>query len=184
MKIEYKGKVTEEREKQQIWEILCECDQEFYPPLSARNSSAQKNLKNDTAGEEDNVNGQPPTVYYDEMIRQEFILAYADDGKVAGFMTFKKNYCCDALQEFGTSLYITTICVKKSLRRHHVMSRLYDCMESTATAACGCPRISTRTWSGTKGHMEGLRPRGYRILEVLKDDRGPGVDTIYYGFVS
>ena len=79
MKIEYKGKVTEEREKQQIWEILCECDQEFYPPLSARNSSAQKNLKNDTAGEEDNVNGQPPTVYYDEMIRQEFILAYADD---------------------------------------------------------------------------------------------------------
>ena len=141
-------------------------------------------MKNDTAGEEDNVNGQPPTVYYDEMIRQEFILAYADDGKVAGFMTFKKNYCCDALQEFGTSLYITTICVKKSLRRHHVMSRLYDCMESTATAACGCPRISTRTWSGNKAHMEGLRHRGYRILGVLKDDRGPGVDTIYYGFVS
>ena len=184
MKIEYKGKVTEEREKQQIWEILCECDQEFYPPLSARNSSAQKNLKNDTAGEEDNVNGQPPTVYYDEMIRQEFILAYADDGKVAGFMTFKKNYCCDALQEFGTSLYITTICVKKSLRRHHVSSRPYDYMVSTATAACGCPRISTRTWSGNKAHMEGLRHRGYRILEVLKDDRGPGVDTIYYGFVS
>lgn len=182
MRTKYVGKITDEKEKQQIWELLCECDQEFWPPLSARNSSVQKDLRSGAVEEEqtgDTV--QKPTVYFDEMISQEFILACDEEGKVAGFMTFKKDYTCDALKDFGTSLYITTICVKKNLRRQHIMSGLYDCMETTAAAACGCSRISTRTWSENEAHMKGLQHRGYRLLAVLKDDRGPGIDTVYYG---
>lgn len=125
--------------------------------------------------------GAEPTVYFDEMIGQEFILAFDEEENTAGFMTFKKDYTCDALRDFGTSLYITTICVKKELRKQHIMSGLYDCMEKTAAKACGCPRISTRTWSENEAHMKGLQHRGYRLLAVLKDDRGPGIDTVYYG---
>ena len=182
MRTEYVGKVTDEKEKQQIWELLCECDQEFWPPLSARNSSVQKDLRGGAPAEEQTGGTvQKPTVYFDEMIGQEFILAFDEDGNVAGFMTFKKDYTCDALRDFGTSLYITTICVKKELRRQHIMSGLYDCMETTAAKACSCPRISTRTWSENEAHMKGLQHRGYRLLAVLKDDRGPGIDTVYYG---
>lgn len=182
MRTEYVGKVTDEKEKQQIWELLCECDQEFWPPLSARNSSVQKDLRGGAPAEEQTGGTvQKPTVYFDEMIGQEFILAFDEDGNVAGFMTFKKDYTCDALRDFGTSLYITTICVKKELRRQHIMSGLYDCMETTAAKACGCPRISTRTWSENEAHMKGLQHRGYRLLAVLKDDRGPRIDTVYYG---
>lgn len=182
MRIEYAGSVTEEKEKRQIWEILCECDREFWPPLSARNSSTQKELKGSAAAE-DRPDGteQKPTVYFDEMINQEFILAYDAEGNVTGFMTFRKDYTCGALEDFGASLYITTICVKKELRRQHVMSGLYGCMETEAAAKCGCPRISTRTWSENEAHMRGLEKRGYRLLATLKDDRGPGIDTVYYG---
>lgn len=175
MRIEYRGKVTEEKEKEEIWDILCECDSEFYPPLSARNSSVQKDLKSGGAG------GEKPTVYFEEMIRQEFILAFCDSGEMAGYMTFKKSYTCDALAEFGESLYITTICVKKKYRRQHIMDALYDCMETEVSAACGCPRISTRTWSQNEAHMNGLIRRGYCLISRLPDDRGPGVDTVYYG---
>lgn len=175
MRIEYRGKVVDEKEKNEIWDILCECDEEFYPPLSARNSSVQKDLKSGGSA------GEKPTVYFKEMIGQEFILAIDDNGGIAGYMTFKKGYTCDALAEFGESLYITTICVRKSFRRQHIMKALYECMETEVCTACGCPRISTRTWAQNEAHMNGLVQRGYQLISRLPDDRGPGVDTVYYG---
>ena len=179
MKIEYRGIVTDEKEKKQIWDILCECDREFYPPLSARNSSVQKDLRTEESSDRDQI--VKPTVYFDEMIQQYFILAFDDAGKMTGYMTFKKDYICDALQNFGKSLYITTICVKKDCRRQHVMNSLYECMETEAAKICSCPRISTRTWSENEAHMRGMEQRGYDLLCRLENDRGPGIDTVYYG---
>ncbi|MCU6763685.1 Uncharacterised protein [uncultured Roseburia sp.] len=181
MKIEYKGTALNEQEREQVWEILCQCDDEFYPPLSARNSSAQKQLK--AAPGETMIKSGQPTVYFEEMIKQQFLLAYDDTGCVIGFMTFKTDYICEALEDFGTSLYITTICVRKHCRGQSVMGKLYDYMEAEGTKICNCPRVSTRTWSLNGAHMNGLARRGYEKLVVLKDDRGPGVDTIYYGHV-
>lgn len=180
MRIEYKGTELNEVEKSQIWEILCQCDEDFYPPLSARNSSSQKQLKEED-GSSMEKNGEP-TVYFEEMIRQDFILAYADNGKVVGFMTFKKDYICEALEPFGASLYITTICVRNECRGQHTMDALYDHMENEVTSECGCEKVSTRTWSLNTAHLHELRRRGYSEIAVLKDDRGEGVGTIYFGF--
>lgn len=179
MRVEYKGTLLTDTDKSQIWEILCQCDEEFYPPLSARNSSSQKQLKG-TDGSSMKKNGEP-IVYYEEMIQQNFVLAYEDDGQVSGFMTFKRDYICEALEPFGKSLYITTICVRKECRRKHVMDALYDHMEGEVTRACGCDRISTRTWSLNTGHLHELALRGYDTVAVLKDDRGEGIDTVYFG---
>jgi len=173
---EYKGKNLTVQEKEMVWDILCQCDGEFYPRLSARNSSSQKNLK-DTG----TVQGEEkPTVYYEEMIKQDFVLAYEEE-QVVGFMTFKQNYECEALSGFGTSLYITTVCVRKELRGRGIMKALYRTMEEEVTKACGCNRISTRTWSLNEAQIHELSKRGYEKLCVLKDDRGPGVDTVYFG---
>ncbi|MCD8150247.1 MAG: GNAT family N-acetyltransferase [Clostridiales bacterium] len=180
MRIEYKGNMLNETEKSQIWEILCQCDEDFYPPLSARNSSSQKQLKG-ADGSSMKKNGEP-IVYYEEMIRQNFVLAYADDGKVVGFMTFKKDYICEALENFGTSLYITTICVRSECRGQHIMDALYHHMENEVTRECGCEKVSTRTWSLNTAHLHELSRRGYDVVAVLKDDRGEGVDTVYFGF--
>lgn len=175
MRVEYKGNELSASDKDMVWEILCQCDGDFYPRLSARNSSSQKNLKDAEAssGEE------KPTVYYEEMIKQYFILAYEGD-EVVGFMTFKQNYECDALKEFGTSLYITTVCVKKEKRGRGIMKALYQVMEQEVTVACGCNRVSTRTWSLNDAQIHELSKRGYEKVSVLKDDRGPGVDTVYF----
>jgi len=176
MRAEYKGNQLSAVEKEMVWEILCQCDEDFYPPLSARNSSSQKNLKDTgTCSVE-----EKPTVYYEEMIQQYFILAYEED-EVVGFMTFKQDYECEALKEFGVSLYITTVCVKKEKRGRGIMKALYQVMEQEVSAACGCKRISTRTWSLNDAQIHELSKRGYDKLCVLKDDRGPGVDTVYFG---
>lgn len=179
MRVEYKGTLLSEREKEEIWEILCQCDDEFYPPLSARNSSSQKQLKSEDGSSMDKT--QKPTAYFAEMIQQDFLLAYDEGERVVGFMTFKKDYICEALESFGKSLYITTICVREECRGQNILGRLYEYMEKEAAKQCGCQRVSTRTWSLNTAHLHGLARRGYETLAVLKDDRGPGVDTIYFG---
>ena len=178
MIVEYKGNELSEKDREMVWDILCECDEEFYPKLSARNSSSQKNLK-DTG-----VSGtaEMPIVYYEEMIQQDFLLAY-EDNEVVGFMTFKKNYECYALSSFGKSLYITTVCVNKKKRGQGIMKALYCAMEKEVTKICECNRISTRTWSLNTAQTHELSKRGYQTISVLENDRGPGVDTIYFGLV-
>jgi len=177
MEIKYKGCNLSEKEKEKVWEILCQCDKDFYPPLSTRNSSSQKNLSHiESAAEEQ------PTVYYAEMIQQEFILAYEDD-EVVGFMTFKQKYECEALTEFGTSLYITTVCVKKERRGHGIMKARYQIMEQEVSQVCDCNKVSTRTWSLNDAQIHELSKRGYKKLCILENHRGPGVDTVYFGIV-
>ena len=175
MAIIYKGTQLTEEDKAQIWEILCQCDDEFYPRLSLRESSSQKDLSGSGTGT------AKPVTYFEEMIRQDFILAYADTGEVAGFMTFKRNYTCEALEGFGESLYITTVCVRKELRGQGIMTALYSCMEHEVPGILGCRKLSTRTWSLNQAQLHALDKRGYRKLAALKDHRGPGVDTVYFG---
>ena len=45
----------------------------------------------------------------------------------------------------------------------------------------GHDAVSTRTWSLNHAQLHELAKRGYRQLALLKDDRGPGVDTVYFG---
>ena len=175
---EYRGKRLTQEEKDQIWEILCECDGEFYPKLSARESSSQKQLIVDEGGAAD----VKPVTYFKEMIGQEFLVA-KDGERITGFMTFKMDYICDALREFGISLYVTTVCVRHACRGQGIMKELYTCMETEVWPHYGCNRISTRTWSLNEAQLHELDARGWQRLAVLKNDRGNGVDTVYFGRV-
>lgn len=172
------GNNLTQAQKDQIWEILCECDKEFYPWLSARESSSQKQLIVDESAASQKL----PVTYFNEMIRQEFLLAQKD-GRLVGFMTFKTDYLCDALESFGRSLYVTTVCVRHNNRREGVMKALYDFLEQEIPALYHCNRLSTRTWSLNEAQLHELFKRGYTDLAVLKNDRGNGVDTIYFGKV-
>ena len=175
MRVLYKGHDLSGKEREAIWNILCQCDDEFYPRLSLRESSSQKDLNGGGTGT------ALPVTYFSEMIEQDFILAYGEAGEVTGFMTFKRDYICEALEDFGVSLYITTVCVRRELRGRGIMKALYRCMETEVPAACGCRRLSTRTWSLNEAQLHELVQRGYRQLALLKDHRGPGVDTVYFG---
>ena len=175
MTVVYREKTLTKQEKKQIWDILCQCDDEFYPKLSLRESSSQKSLTGSRAGT------ARPVSYFREMIKQDFILAYGEDQQIIGFMTFKRDYLCDALELFGVSLYVTTVCVRKERRKQGVMKALYRCMESEVPEKRHCRRISTRTWSLNQAQLYELPKRGYQQLALLKDDRGPGVDTVYFG---
>lgn len=173
--IEFIRREMTDSEKDEIWQLLCECDDEFYPPLSSRNSSHQKDLTADVG----TARKEKPTTYFNEMIAQEFILTYYR-GRVIAFMTFRENYNCDALADFRDSCYITTVCVSKEFRCRHIMSDMYAYLENTVLPQISCKRISTRTWSLNVAQLKKLPQLGYSRHTVLVNDRGNGVDTVYF----
>jgi SAM-dependent methyltransferase len=133
----------------QIWEILCECDQDFFPPLSSRESSYQNELSLEMKQD------VKPYKYFNEMIGQFFIVALEPTtDRVVGFMTFKHSYSCPELSEYDPSNYITTICVRKHNRNQGITKKLYDFIEECLPSTYRLPYVTTRTWTGNDAHIQ------------------------------
>ncbi len=177
--IRFTGNELSQGEWDGIWEILCECNNEFIPPLSSRNSSSQTELQQGSDVLDDHIDNKP-YVYFEELRKQQFIIAKRDD-RVVGFLTFKTDYICDALSKFGASNYITTVCVRKEFRKQGILTKMYEQMESGLPESVSCSRISTRTWSQNNAQIKTLMKKGFRMLAKLANDRGLGVDTLYFG---
>ncbi|MFI3227387.1 MAG: GNAT family N-acetyltransferase [Clostridia bacterium] len=159
--------VLSDVEKDGIREVLFACSDEFFPPLSQRNSSVLSDMKGALISEE------KPYSYLAEMLKQKFILAKKDE-KVVGFMTFKEKYSCDALKSVENSTYITTICVFEEYRGSSISRKMYDLIETMYDIT------STRTWSTNDAHIHILQKRGYNLHSRLIDDRAKGIDTVYF----
>lgn len=164
-------KQLNEDEQKQIWKLLTESDKEFVPPLSSRNSTQQSSF--DTSASE----GTVPKEYFDNLLKQQFILA-KDAETVVGFLSFLPEKDLAALT--GLTLppvnYVSTIIVNKSFRGHGITRQMYHCLIENAG---GFP-IATRTWSTNFGHLHILQEEGFKLIHTITDDRGPGIDTVYY----
>lgn len=163
---------------EEVWDILCECDSEFVPPLSSRESSFQPKLS-----KLNDVQNVKPKSYFEIMKKQHFLLALKG-GKVIAFMTFRGGYFCPELSENSPSNYITTICVLEQFRRQGVAEMFYDHMINHLKGKVRQPFITTRTWSSNKGHIKLLGKLGFVNSTCLVDHRGIGVDTVYFSKVS
>lgn len=179
IQLEFYQSLNEKNKLDEVWEILCECDQEFIPSLSARESSFQNNLQLEGISNQEVI----PKSYYKEMIKQHFILAVdQQNGKVVGFMTFKSDYQCEELNNYSPSVYITTICVTKEYRNKNITRKFYELVQSDQIiASVNMPNVTTRTWSSNHSHIHILETIGFEVSERLPDHRGVGIDTIYFG---
>lgn len=153
-----------------IQALLTMADKEFIPPLSHRGSSTQSNL---SGGE----NHAGILDYYDSMKLQPVILAI-EDGKCLGFMAFKENYTCDHIpQETLPNLYASTCVVDPCTRGRGLMKNFYKEMIRLWPERS----VYTRTWHTNYAHLHILDTLGFRETARLKEHRGPGLDTVYYG---
>ena len=170
---EYLGTPARQDDLQAIFDLLCACDQDFVPPLSRRTSSFQKGF--------DAPLGQDrPYAYFEAMKSQRFAVARDASGRMVAFLTFRPRYTCPELARFGESNYMTTACVYPEHRGQGLVSRLYDIVEYGLPEDQRTDYVTTRTWSTNAIQVHAFGKRGYGIAAVLKDDRGPGVDTLYY----
>lgn len=155
-----------------VWELLCACNTEFVPRLSAREGPLSSKL----LGE---IQVAEPTSYFRELKKQEMLIA-TQGGSVIGFLSFRVGYCDDLLKDWSPSNYVTTVCVSREFRGQGAAFRLYEFLLNKLPDSLQNPFISTRTWSTNKKYLKVLKRLGFELVTVVKDDRGQGIDTCYF----
>jgi aspartate/glutamate racemase len=157
--------------KNELWNILCEINYEFTPPLSSRNSTtASFSTKA--------INTDEPKAYFDTFFKQEIIVSRKkSNNQVTGFMSFIPNHNLQIKKKNIVCHYISTIGVTKGERGNGITNQFYKMIEEIAKKQ-EAKIIATRTWNANKTHLKILSVFGY-IPHIIKNDRGIGIDTVY-----
>ena len=165
------GKDLNDKQKEDIRELLFAADEEFVPPLSSRSGTTQTDLSPDGGR-----SASGPEMYLNTMLGQSFILAQKD-GKVCGFMSYIPSRAVDLDEDhYLIGEYVSTVIVAKKARGRHLCERMYRVLfENSPTGY-----VLTRTWSQNHAHLAILKKLGFTCVYTIRDDRGPGVDTVYY----
>jgi len=130
-------------------------DSEFYPPLSSR-----------PGGIKGRISGT--------LLRGETNYLIAEvEGKVAGVIGYRKNW--SGTQE----AYISFIAVHPEYRRIGI-ARSLDTALMQKLSIDGISHVNITTWFTNPDVCKMYRQMGYHIFRILKNDRGAGVDTIYF----
>ncbi len=160
-------KEPNDRNKINIWEMLKEADTEFIPPLSSRYKTTQNDFIHDIPGS--------LMEYYESLLDQTFIF-HCRGKEIAGFISFKPDY--HLINPHGLDIkchYISTIIVKGEYRNTGIAKKMYDFLLSSSDMP-----IATRTWSSNTEHIGLLNKLGFKEELRIKNDRGEGIDTIYF----
>ncbi len=166
-------RVLSEKEQRSIYpvayEMLEAADEEFVPPLSSRESSTQQFF---SAG----VKSDSIIRYFEQLKDQRFAAVF-EDGSLIAFVSYKENYTCGQIApEELPNIYLSTLVVSPKARGKGVTKALYSKLFSEYETV----NIFTRTWSTNTAHIRILEKFGFEVIKVLKNDRGNGIDTIYF----
>ncbi len=187
MHFKYRNGLSDPESTQQVRNLLVKYDDAFIPPLSQRASSTQTALgPNSGPQSEGSVDG-----YLESLKTQNFILAVDSDcdvDRIAGFLAFKQDYCCDALGgEKHPCNYVTTVLIDEDYRGLRLTYDLYNELFAFVVDEGGTLNpIATRTWDSERkedangAHLHILEQLGFQLVKRLRDDRGDGIDTVYY----
>lgn len=152
------------------YRMLEAADHEFVPALSCRSSSTQKNLLEHVK----NIDGIKQ--YFEQLKGQRFAAAF-EDGKLIAFVSYKENYSCAEIPKNELpNIYISTLVASPSARGKGVTKALYGTLFSEYETS----NVFTRTWSTNFAHIKILQNFGFEVIKVLENDRGNGINTIYF----
>lgn len=158
-----------EKYSNEIFEMVRTGEKDFVPPLSSRSSTTQTNL----TGGEGSLDGV--VSYFNEMIKQKFACA-VEDNKILGFVSFKENYLTDAYNK-TPNIYLSTLILKPEARGKNLTFNMYDYLFNVVYSKSS---IYTRTWSTNAPHIKILSKFNFQEILRKENDRGEGIDTVYY----
>ena len=171
MKLEILSRTDKDFYEDSIIDMLNVSDREFVPPLSKRSSTTQSDLSDRECSESGIIK------YYKEMKKQEILGAF-ENGELIGIVSFRENYVCDVIAEDTLpNIYISTLVIKPEARGKHLTSQMYDYLFNRLYPE---KNVFTRTWSTNAAHTKILDSFGFCELYRRKNDRGAGIDTVYF----
>ena len=158
--------------RDEIIGMIAACDHEFVPPLSQRHGPTQTDFSG-ALQTEDNL-----PAYYEDMRKNEILAAFEGEELIA-FVAFKRNMTNQFLTaETHPNLYVAVLLVKPSARGQHLTEKMYQHLFNELHPNTN---LYTRTWSTNAAHAAILRKFGLEIVIRIENDRGVGIDTVYFG---
>ena len=156
--------------REELLEILSINDKNFIPPLSQRSSTTQANLQG--SAEKSDI-----LPYFYKMMEQN-ILAMFFDGKLVGFVSYIDNYISDVISaETHPNIYLSTLALYPEARGMGATKKGYTYLFFECYPQCN---VYTRTWSTNGPHIHILDGFGFCELKRIPNDRGVGIDTVYF----
>lgn len=134
-------------------------DGEFCPPLSLRPGGIQGRIAGSLARGDSNY------------------LIVGNGCELVGALGYKLNW--NGEKECAGDVYISFMAVHPK-HRGQKMARMLDAALAEMLCRNGFSDVNATTWSTNPEACRMYLQFGYSISEVLKDDRGEGVDTIYF----
>ncbi|MGI5884524.1 MAG: GNAT family N-acetyltransferase [Candidatus Spyradocola sp.] len=165
--------VQDEQEKREVRALLGECANDFVPPLTQRSGTCQTEWQ---------PGGAVPTGVdaYADALLQQYVLLWKQDGKTVGLISFRPDYVCSQLEGAPTVCYLSTLCVAHACRGQGLARKIYEAVIAYARANFPGRPITLRTWSTNGAQLHLMEKLGFTCVRRFPNDRGPGVDTVYY----
>ncbi|MBQ5777912.1 MAG: hypothetical protein IIV97_03730 [Oscillospiraceae bacterium] len=159
------------KHRKDIEAIMSLCDSDFVPPLSSRRGTTQSDLSGKASP------GSGIGAYCDEMMKQE-VLAAVSESRILGFVSYRENMVSgDIGEDTLPNIYISTLLLHPDSRGMHLTARMYDHIFNTLYPERS---IFTRTWSTNLAHIKILAGFDFCEMKRIKNDRGEGIDTVYF----
>lgn len=170
MEIKILEKAEQAQYDREILPMLIDGDEEFFPPLSARASTTQTDLTK----REPAMDG---VLDYFKALQEQRLLVATENGKLMGFVSYRENFTNDKISVAELpNIYISTLLVSPEARGRGLTGKMYEAL----FAEYENRNAFTRTWSTNVAHIKILAKFRFETMCVLKDDRGVGVDTVYF----
>lgn len=170
MGIEILAKDEQEKYYNDILDMLIDADDEFVPPLSSRSSTTQADLSSTKKLNDGVIN------YFEGLKKQRFLVS-TENGKLIAFVSFKENFVNEKIDDNELpNIYISTLLVSPDSRGKGFTRKMYEILFNEYENA----NVFTRTWSTNLAHIKILSKFNFEIMCVLKNDRGNGIDTVYF----
>ena len=166
------GNKLSSSQKEQLYHLLVSREGDFIPPISERGEkSKEENIKE----------------YFEHLLSMRMVLIEENvtmsnipdevrekEMHLAAYLAFEPEHYFPPTDE--TILYMSSAIVDPKYRGHHYLEEMYKCCFEEA----GDRPVGTRTWS-TNGVQLHLLPKlGFEVAERIVNDRGEGIDSLYY----
>ncbi|MFD1641086.1 GNAT family N-acetyltransferase [Halohasta litorea] len=159
-------------ERDAIRRLLSAADEAFVPPLTddARARISRPGIEPGPTSIDD----------YLQACLDRPLLGAFDEGQLVGFASLEPQAGSGPLADYTPTTHVSVLLVDEAYRGEGIATRFYKYLLETPPTELPQSAVSTKTWHTNRGHIAILDSLGFECVHRVKDDREPGVDTVYY----
>jgi len=151
--------------------------------LTAANESFLPPLTDPSRAEMSRASGQAPSTDIDSHVDgcvDRPMVGALDGDQLVGFASFEPMVDSEPLADYTPTNHLTVLVVDEAYRNQGLATDLYGYLFESLPPNQQQPAISTKTWSTNDAHLAILDSLDFTCVASVKNDRAPGVDTVYY----